>query len=309
MPDGRREIMDQHLRTFLRVAELGSLHKAGALIGLSQPALSKQMSALETALGVRLFRRTTRGVTLTAPGELLFGRLRSVFDQIDTVLHELDRGTPLLQGEILFGAIETFSFIDRLWDLVATLSLGNPALSIGIKQFSSATIVSKVASGEFDFGIVHGNADIPADIQQTLLFREKLGIVYSRLHYDDAVIARYPDWPRSVSLVSFDAGSALGRLVRNHNAKHAIPISVETNSVQYLLDATARGLGVTLLPEFFPIASPRGSDLTRFFTPLLDTVRDNVLIRRRRGGLSPQAKTLIQQVTAMFPGDDGWVPR
>jgi len=295
------EFVDQHLRTFLRVAELGSMHKAAGLIGVSQPALSKQMSALESTLGIRLFRRTTRGVTLTPQGEFLFGRLQSVFDDIDTAVLELDRGTPSLQGEIIFGAIETFSFIDRLWDLVAGLSLKNPALFIGIKTFSSSTIVNKVSTGEFDFGIVHENADFPLDIQQTPLFREKLAIVFSRRHFDETVIATYPDWPKGVSLISFDAGSALGRLVRNHNKSHGIPISIETNSVQYLLDATARGLGVTILPEFFPIALSRDNDLARFFSPHLTAVRGNVLIRRRRGGLSPQAKALMQHVIAMFP--------
>ncbi|MDO9412672.1 MAG: LysR family transcriptional regulator [Pseudolabrys sp.] len=296
--------MDQHLRTFLRVAELGSLHKAAGHIGVSQPALSKQMSSLESALGIQLFRRTTRGVSLTPHGQFLVGRLQSVFDDIDTAVRDLDGGTPLLQGEILFGAIETFSFIDRIWDLVATLSSKNPSLSIGIKQFSSSIIVNKVSTGEFDFGIVHENADFSPEIQQTPLFREKLAIIYSRRHFDEATIARYPDWPDGVSLISFDAGSALGRLIRNHNKSHGVPISIETNSVQYLLDATARGLGVTILPEFFPIASARDHDLARYFSPHLTTMRGNVLIKRKRGSVSPQAKALMQHVTAMFPGND-----
>ncbi|MEP9379212.1 LysR family transcriptional regulator [Aquabacter sp. CN5-332] len=309
MSDRTREFADQHLRTFLRVAELGSLHKAAGLIGVSQPALSKQMSTLESSLGVRLFRRTTRGVTLTPQGEILFGRLQPVFDEIDTAVLELDRGTPCLQGEIVFGAIETFSFIDRIWDLVATLSKKNPLLSVGIKQFSSSVIVNKVSTGEFDFGIVHENADFPPDIQQTPLFREKLAIVFSPRHFDEAVISGYPEWPKGVSLISFDAGSALGRLVRNHNKNHGIAIRIETNSVQYLLDATARGLGVTILPEFFPIALSRDHDLARCYSPFLNTIRGNVLIQRRRGGLSPQAKALMQHVTAMFANGDQQAPR
>lgn len=280
------------------------MHKAAHLAGISQPALSKQIVALETALGVSLFRRTTRGTALTPQGEFLVGRLRGALDDIDRAVLELDRGGPCLQGEIVFGAIETFSFIDRLWDLVATLSSRNPLLSVGIKTFSSATIIGKVSSGEYDFGIVHENADFPADLRQTLLFREKLVMVFSRAHFDAATIAAYPAWPAGISLISFDAGSALGRLVRNLNKSHGVPISVETNSVQYLLDATARGLGVAILPELFPIDVAREHDLARCCSPLLGAMRGNVLIERRRGRLSPQAAAMRQQVLSIF-GETG----
>jgi LysR family cyn operon transcriptional activator len=293
--------LDRYWRSFLRVAELGSFTKAAELLGLSQPALSKQIRALETALGVDLFRRTTRGARLTPQGEFLAERLRSSFDGIDQAVIELDRGTPCLQGEIVIGAIETFSFIDRLWDLVTTMSAANPSLSVGINTFSSSIIVNKVCTGEYDFGIVHENADFPPDTRQTLLFREKLALIYSRRHFDETVITEYPDWPKSLSLISFGPGSALGRLVRNHNRSHGIPITIETNSVQYLLDATARGLGVTILPELFPIGSVRDHDLARCLSPKLTTVRGNVLIQRRRGGLSPQASALLQRVLSMVP--------
>jgi DNA-binding transcriptional LysR family regulator len=245
--------------------------------------------------------RTTRGVRLTPQGEFLLERLRSAFDGIDQAVLELDRGTPCLQGEIMIGAIETFSFIDRLWDLVTTMSSENPLLSVSINTFSSSVIVSKVCTGEYDFGIVHENADFPPDTRQTLLFREKLALIYSRRHFDEAVVAAYPDWPKGLPLISFGPGSALGRLVRNHNRDHGIPIAIETNSVQYLLDATARGLGITILPELFPIASTRDHDLARCLSPKLTTVRGNVLIQRRRGGLSPQATALLQRVLSMVP--------
>jgi DNA-binding transcriptional LysR family regulator len=295
-----RDQLDRYWRSFLRIAELGSFTKAADILGLSQPALSKQVKALEDALGVDLFRRTTRGVRLTPQGEFLLERLRSAFDGIDQAVLELDRGTPCLQGEIVIGAIETFSFIDRLWDLVTTMSSENPSLSVGINTFSSSIIVNKVCTGEYDFGIVHENADFPPDTGRRCSSGEtRSDLLASSFRRD--VITAYPDWPKSLSLISFGPGSALGRLVRNHNRSHGIPITIETNSVQYLLDATARGLGVTILPELFPIASTRDHDLARCLSPKLTTVRGNVLIQRRRGGLSPQATALLQRVLSMVP--------
>jgi LysR family transcriptional regulator for bpeEF and oprC len=57
------------LQLFVRVAEAGSLTKAAAVLGIGQPAVSKQMAALEKRLGAQLINRTARGLSLTAAGQ------------------------------------------------------------------------------------------------------------------------------------------------------------------------------------------------------------------------------------------------
>jgi DNA-binding transcriptional LysR family regulator len=129
---------------------------------------------------------------------------------------------------------------------------------------------------------------------KTELIRERLSIVYCSEQFQPATIGRYPDLPGDISLISFDTTSALGRLVRNHNRKYGIPIRIETNSLRYLLDATARGLGITILPEHLPIDGT--ANLARFLSPALDTVRGNVIIQRRRPGLSNQAESFLSEL-------------
>jgi DNA-binding transcriptional LysR family regulator len=296
MKKNTQHVTDHYLRSFIRIARAGSLHKAAAIVGISQPALSKQMNSLEETLGVSLFRRTTRGMSLTAHGEFLLNRVQSHFDDIDDSIMELDSRSPKLKGQIVFGAIETCSFIDTLWDLVGTFSLENPELSVNIRTYNSAEIVRQVSTGEFDFGIVHDNSLFPGDMIKSQLVRERLSIVYSRKHFDDEAIARYPDLDKNVSLISFDVMSALGRLVQNHNRRYGIPIRIETNSVRYLLDATARGLGITILPERFPLSSFQDAGLARLNSPALDTVRGNLIIQRRRPSLSNQAERFVSEL-------------
>jgi DNA-binding transcriptional LysR family regulator len=60
----------RHLRYFLSVCRSGSFTKAAAQLRIAQPALSRQIQDLEDEIGVDLFRRSTRGVTLTPEGEL-----------------------------------------------------------------------------------------------------------------------------------------------------------------------------------------------------------------------------------------------
>jgi DNA-binding transcriptional LysR family regulator len=70
------------LKTFHAAAEAGSLTGAAELLNLSQSAVSRQISALETELGVKLFHRHTRGLLLTEPGRVLFSAAADVSGQI-----------------------------------------------------------------------------------------------------------------------------------------------------------------------------------------------------------------------------------
>lgn len=74
------------LRSFLRVAETGSFSAVAAERGMTQPAISRQVTALEEYLGTRLVHRTTQSVTLTGEGRQLLGRARELVDEADTLL-------------------------------------------------------------------------------------------------------------------------------------------------------------------------------------------------------------------------------
>src|SRR4029450_2238739 len=75
----------RRLRTFVAVAELGTVSKAALRLRIGQPALSRQISDLQRALGLRLFDRVGRGLVLTAEGEQLLGGCRAVLGQIDVL--------------------------------------------------------------------------------------------------------------------------------------------------------------------------------------------------------------------------------
>jgi DNA-binding transcriptional LysR family regulator len=72
----------KRLRTFVAVAELGTVSKAALLLRISQSALSRQISDLEKEFSLRLFDRVGRRLILTALGEQLLGDCRSVLGQV-----------------------------------------------------------------------------------------------------------------------------------------------------------------------------------------------------------------------------------
>jgi len=90
------------LRSFLRVAETGSFSAVAAEKGMTQPAISRQVTALEERLGTRLVHRTTQSVTLTEEGRQLAVRARELVDDADSLLNwaAQSRGKPVGQVRI-----------------------------------------------------------------------------------------------------------------------------------------------------------------------------------------------------------------
>src|SRR4029077_10525018 len=92
------------LRTFLLAAELQSFTQAARRLNFSQSAISQQIRDLEDRLGVRLFERHNRSVSLTPAGERLRPRARAILKEVEDAVGELSelRGQP--QGVVRIGA-------------------------------------------------------------------------------------------------------------------------------------------------------------------------------------------------------------
>jgi DNA-binding transcriptional LysR family regulator len=84
----------RRLKTFVAVAELGSVSKAAVRLRIGQPALSRQIGDLQQELGLRLFDHVGRGLALTAEGEQLLADCRRVLADLDAVRERAE----VLQG-------------------------------------------------------------------------------------------------------------------------------------------------------------------------------------------------------------------
>jgi DNA-binding transcriptional LysR family regulator len=71
------------IRYFVTVAEEGNVGRASQRLYVAQPAISRQIRALEDEIGTPLFRRTTRGMTLLPPGRVFLDHARAILDAVD----------------------------------------------------------------------------------------------------------------------------------------------------------------------------------------------------------------------------------
>src|SRR5438552_6730112 len=101
----------RHLRYFLAMGEALNFIRAAAQLRVAQPALSRQVQDLEDEIGVDLLRRSPRGVTLTAEGELFLEEVRELLKRADESEEEVRaRLRPAIE---IIGASETYL---QTWD-------------------------------------------------------------------------------------------------------------------------------------------------------------------------------------------------
>ena len=94
----------EYYRVFYHVAKCGSVTKAAAELSLSQPAVSQSIRQLENVLGMRLFVRSARGLTLTAEGKVLYSYAEAGCGQFEAGERNLLQMKNLECGEITIGA-------------------------------------------------------------------------------------------------------------------------------------------------------------------------------------------------------------
>jgi DNA-binding transcriptional LysR family regulator len=100
---GRGPMDSVALTVFVQVAETRSFVVAGRTLGISASGIGKSVGRLEQSLGVRLFHRSTRSVTLTAEGEMLLGRARRILTEFDAAQTELSQLSAVPKGRLRIG--------------------------------------------------------------------------------------------------------------------------------------------------------------------------------------------------------------
>ncbi|MBQ9936136.1 MAG: LysR family transcriptional regulator [Lachnospiraceae bacterium] len=146
-------------RIFYTVASLGNISKAADKLFISQPAISKSISNLEKGLGVTLFSRTSKGVTLTEEGEILYQHIGNAFDSINQAEDEIKKIHDLGIGQLKIGVSTSLCkhiLLDYLKDFIDE----NPHIKVTIRCHSTKNTLNLLAEGKIDLGLIC-ETDIP----------------------------------------------------------------------------------------------------------------------------------------------------
>lgn len=140
-------------KIFYTVAKKGNISHAAEALFISQPAISKSISNLETGLGTKLFDRTSKGVRLTPEGEILFNHISNAFDSISRGEDELKRINELGIGQLRIGVSTSlckFILLDYLQDFI----VANPHVKMYIDCHSTVNTIKLLQENAIDIGLI-----------------------------------------------------------------------------------------------------------------------------------------------------------
>lgn len=139
------------LRTFVAIAEVKNLTRAGERLGRTQSAVSLQLRRLEDRLGVTLFTRDPRRVVLTGEGEALLPQARQMLRLNDEILAGL-RGDDLA-GEVRLGAPEDFA-TQYLPEVLGAFARAHPHVALSVTCDLTLRLLDGLRDGDFDLVLV-----------------------------------------------------------------------------------------------------------------------------------------------------------
>ncbi|MEZ0364882.1 LysR family transcriptional regulator [Mycobacterium sp. pUA109] len=148
--------MDTHrLKYFLRIADEGSISRAAAVLGIAQPALSRQVRQLEEELGVALFRRTARGVELTDEGEQLRASTAAPLRQLELAMQWVGSPWGRVERALSVGMPAPVASVLAA-PLMTRLKGVFPKVNIRVTVADSVHLVEKMLKDDLDFAVLHG---------------------------------------------------------------------------------------------------------------------------------------------------------
>ncbi|MFJ8072850.1 hydrogen peroxide-inducible genes activator [Streptomyces sp. NPDC096176] len=239
------------LRAFAAVSEHLHFRDAAAAIGMSQPALSGAVSALEEALGVQLLERTTRKVLLSPAGERLAVRAKAVLDAVGALMDEAEAVRAPFTGVLRLGVIPTVA----PYLLPSVLKLAHeryPELDLQVHEEQTSSLLEGLSAGRLDLLLLAVPLGVPG-VTELPLFDEDFVLVTPEDHW----LGGRQDIPREalreLHLLLLDEGHCLRDqaldICREAGRTEGAPVTTTAAGLATLVQLVAGGLGVTLLPR------------------------------------------------------------
>lgn len=168
------------LRAFVTVVEQKNFSRAAELLHMSQPGVSLQIQSLENEFGATLLHRTSKAVTPTKAGELLYERAKEILSLYEEAKQEIQFLQNTISGNLQIGASYTIGEY-VLPKILARFSRRYPEVEISVKIANTDEIVRSVRTGELEIGLVEGDVSFK-DLSIEPFMRDELVIVSSPVH-------------------------------------------------------------------------------------------------------------------------------
>lgn len=282
----------RQLKYFVAVADKGSFTHAAQQVHIAQPALSIAIKKLEQQLGVTLFKRGDRKVSLTHEGDVLLEHARRILQQIDDAQLAMDELKGLVKGEVRLGApsmMGSYFFPP----IIMAFKTQFPDLKMTVIDAGTQSIRKMLLAGELDIGVIL-NQDVPEDLATDPLLSSPMvavvGQQHELAHRTQINFKQFFEHP----LVMFKTGYFHREFIDNVCKKQncQAEISFETNLLPMILAIVKQEYAITTLLQLVTDNEPEVKAIP--FSPPVQI--DLALAWRKEGYLSNADRTFIEFV-------------
>ncbi|MFZ5597531.1 MAG: LysR substrate-binding domain-containing protein, partial [Bacillota bacterium] len=234
------------LKIFYSVARHLNYSRAGEEMALSQPAVSRQVAALEKSLGLELFVQRGRQVELTDVGRSLFEYADRIFDLTQQADRAMSQFKDLERGQVVIGASTTIgSYV--LPPILRAFQEKHPHIDIILRMGNSMAIEQLVSERKLDLGLVDGQVDNPALYVEPYI-QDELVIIFSPDHPLFNKKVRVKDFEKE-TLIYREKGSAARIIVEKFldDKKIVFNKKVEIGNTEAIKRLVAAQMGVAFV--------------------------------------------------------------
>lgn len=240
----------RHLRYFLAVAKHLNFTKAAEALHMAQPPLSRQIKELEEEIGVTLFERQGKRISLSSAGEVFAERASRILAAASSAVVDSKRAARGEVGRIAIGFFEHIAYT-LLPPLLRTFQQQYPAVTVEMRWFSSSEQIDALTRGDIDLAFVRS---VPAgsELNSVLLLREPFYIAVakdnplakkSKISIKDCINLRVINYKKDVAP---DYHSIINQLCGR--AGFSPSPEFETGQIYASLGLVSADFGITLVP-------------------------------------------------------------
>jgi DNA-binding transcriptional LysR family regulator len=236
----------RQLEFFVEVARQKNFTKAAEALLVAQPAISKSIKKLEEKLGLQLFNRAERKVSLTAEGEVFLKHAELILDQLKHAEAEMAEMRGLRKGEVRIGLpsmVGSYYFPS----LIIDFKKAYPDLQITVYEQGTVKIQQMIANGEIDMGVVLEDKSTD-ELEVVPFLEEEMVVCVPASHrFAKQSAVSYEELAKE-SLVLFKEGYFQREIIVQAGRISGLPLHVtfETNQISLIKSLVAKQLGVTL---------------------------------------------------------------
>ncbi|MGL4186039.1 MAG: LysR family transcriptional regulator [Thiotrichaceae bacterium] len=286
-----------NLTAFIEVAKQQSFSKAAEILFLTQPAISKRITALETELGTALFNRINRKVTLTEAGRALLPRAQNLRYELEDIRRIASQLSEQVAGSLSMGTSHHIG-LHRLPPFLSFFNTTYPDVHLDLHFVGSEQACEAVEQGDLELAFITLPSELPPQLHAKALWQDELHIVVNREHK----LAQFAE----VSLEALQAERCIlpGKDTYTYQLiaqafqalTHKLNIYLTTHYLDTLKMLVSAGFGWSVLPHTLV-----DKTMVVLNTPVKLTRQLGVITHRRRS-LSNAASTLLTHLDRFSDG-------